>query len=236
MLIMMALTGCKDPTGIWLFQLETSGFECVDTITENYNDGSVPGGTTGTSEWTLEYTETVSPALMFGQIAQHSRTEGVLIFGGEVYPGTLADGTWTFSWTGEESSQSSETHQDGYRFGYDVVGTGTTTFSLDISGDDAVGEISGETDATQTWTESDEWDRNENGVFSSQIPSTTYLVDGDGFGVTNSDVESDCSAADCELSVQSLCSGATPFTATWSGFLEEDAYEGVAGANQEYGI
>ncbi|MCP4810269.1 MAG: hypothetical protein GY913_23910 [Proteobacteria bacterium] len=236
MMILMALTGCKDPTGIWLFELSTGDFACEDTISENYDDGSVPGGSTGTSDWTIEYDETVSPMLMFGQIAQHSSKEGVLVIGDEVYPGTLDGGIWTFAWTGEQSSTESETHTDGYGYTYDNVGTSTTTWTLDIAGDDATGQVAADINETHTWTEDDEWDPAENGQVRSNIPSTNYLVDDDGFPVESSAEESDCSSANCELSVQTICSGSTPISATWSGFLEEDAYEGVSTAGQDYGI
>ena len=236
MTILLALTGCSDPTGIWLFQLETGDFDCEETISENYNDGSVPGGTSGTSDWTNTYTETVSPALAFGQITQHSAKEGVLVIFGEVYPGTLDGGVWTFQWTHEQSSEDTDSHSDGYSYSESVVGTSTTTWSLDISGDDATGSVSGDEDTTVGWTESDEWDPTENGIFGSQIPSDMYLVDSDGFGVVSTDDESDCSSDDCELSVSTVCSGSTPISATWSGFLEEDAYEGVNTSGQDYGL
>jgi len=236
MTLLLALTGCTDPTGIWLYALSGSILECTETITENYSDGAVPGGTTGTSDWTITYDETVSPELFFGQIVKHSRTEGVLVVGDAVYPGTLAGGIWTFTWTNEESSTSSESHADGYTYTHDVVGTITTSWTMDIGGDNAEGNVEVVADTTDIFGETDEWEPNDVGIFGSQVPSDNYLQDSDGFGVTNNPDDADCSSSNCELTVQAVCSGTAPFTATWAGFLEEDAYEGVSTAGQDAGL
>ncbi|HJN75359.1 MAG TPA: hypothetical protein QGF58_15630 [Myxococcota bacterium] len=234
MLILMALTGCKDPTGIWLFQLESGDIECTDTVTENYTDGSATDTTT-TGDWTIVESESMSPSLVFGQIVKHSRNEGVLVIGDFVFPGTLEGGIWTFTWTGEETTSDSETHADGYTYTRDVLGTSTTTWTLTVSGDNAEGTGSTDTDETRSWTETDEWDTLEVGVDTSKVPSPNYLEDEDGFPVLNEPEESDCSSGRCELSAQSVCSGSAPFSAVWAGFLEEDAYNGVSRARQDPG-
>lgn len=229
------LAACSNPAGIWLVQMaydETAGVECEEDFSENFTDGYVPGDDTEPvdSEWTYEQSTTGSDTLGFAQIETTAAGQGVFIMGGDVLPGTLEKGVWTFSWTEDTGSEDSEEHEEGYRFTTFDATSSEIKVTLTFDGMDiATGEIKASMVDEEGWSESDEWGDEVAGYIggTGQIPSSSYLVyddGGDEYTQYNAMEDDDCDGDECSIRITTTCSGKNTFTATRTDFVDEDAY------------
>ncbi|MCB9778433.1 MAG: hypothetical protein H6742_07720 [Alphaproteobacteria bacterium] len=232
-LVLLLGAGCTNED-IWLIQVPfVPEPDCETNITHNFVGASIPQTTPG--EWTEEtYTEQ-SDALYFAQISFLNGNTAVMVIGGEVWPGvSTGKGEWEFSWEGEQDDRLSREHDAGYRYTQQDYSKVTEVISMAVDGKTAEGTWEVTAVADTTWTESDTWDL-EVGLASGSIPSASYLEDTDGFGQVNLQDDTDCQASPCTLRVQETCSEDKDFTATYTGYSSEEAYDQLEGASQPHG-
>lgn len=231
-------SGCLGgPSGVWMIQYtptETDEDPCATTGTENFENGAFPEEEVGTVEgdWVYTETQTYSDVLLFVQIETSASGEAVLLMGTSAYPGTSDGGVWTFAWDATESETSSAAHADGYLYSESASATLSTSFRIEPKGDTASGSVTSSGSQEVVYTESDEWDPDQNDVYDGQIPSDAYLENEDGPPPRNAPDEDDCTGDTCQIAVATECSGSQSFTATRTDYADEDAYDYLMGAGQ----
>lgn len=227
-------TGCGNSEEIWAFFVDApTDPEDTMTVTHNFN-GAIPidNGTTTTGDWTDTYTEESDPTLMFGQIVRTSgEDDAFLIMGGMAIPGIRSGGAWIFEWNDFEQSTDREQHVAGYYTQTVRDDSTTTTLTMNTSGGTAVGTIETVGTGSVTYTESDTWDANTVGRFSSDIPAGTYLeMSSDGSYVDNDYTLTDCTGGECMLQVTSVTDTSSNFRAERTKFSDEDVMNTVGSA------
>jgi hypothetical protein len=230
--------GCVQVDGIWYL---TFGFadepECEATISENYAFGQPPDAPEPPdSPWTIEVMEDASPGTGFAQIVPLEDGTSLLIFAGATYVGTGDGAAWTFEWERFEVNDSSQVHESGYRFTEMSLGSVMYTIDIEIDGSSAEGSLQIRSAEENRWTESDDWDPDEVGIFNTQVPSGSYLWDGDGMSIWNYPQDSDCKSDTCELSITSECSSSAPLHGILTKYADEDVFESVDGAGWAPGL
>ncbi len=244
------LAGCGGSGigGIWTLQLPyEADTACVDTLSHNFLDAAEPeAGEIEDDGWTEESTDSVSDLLMFVQIEETDKKDNaVLVMGGEAWPGfQTGKGRWTFSWTGEEQSTDSISHESGYTFTSDLLALSEEQLVLTIDSGIGGGTWELASSAEQSWTEPDSW-AEELGLDPGQIPSAMYLVsteeEGEAFGgggaqpVVNTREGQDCDSSPCRLTVATVCDSSIPLTMTRTTYEDEEAYAHLIGSGQGYG-
>jgi hypothetical protein len=236
-LSLLASACAGDPSGIWMLQYTPSDGDdttCTTVGTENFTDGAFPEDEVGTTDGDWVYTEshTSSDVLFFVQIDVNAAGEGLLLLGDQAYPGTSDQGTWTFSWTAEDTDSSRAEHVDGYHLTEDSAASSSTTFTFTPSGATADGTMKSDTETVSSYGETDEWDPRDNDVYSGSIPSDAYLEDADGYSIDNEYDADDCDGDTCSISVTETCSGTLPVVGTKTNYQDEDAYQHLMSAGQ----
>jgi hypothetical protein len=69
----------------------------------------------------------------------------------------------------------------------------------------------------------------------SQVPSSSYVFDASGMGISNSPTETECVSDPCSLSVSTSFSASGDFTAAWTRYSDAGAFDGVDSAGQPFG-
>jgi len=227
------LSGCVQVDGIWYFVFDIEPLaECSESVTHNYIDAEVPGVDPVDSPWTMTDSQDSSPSAAFGQIVNLEGGRAVLIIDQQTYPGDRVGGDWVFSWEEFDEVDSSETHESGYTYTGSTSSSSTTTMTMSIKGSEATGPISYGSEQAQSWTETDQWEAPEVGLFDSQIPAGNHLEDPTGGFVDNRYDVVDCSGQDCELAVITTCATSGTFTATETKYSDEDVFDAVDSAGQ----
>lgn len=230
-----APTGANGIDGIWLLQLAYAEDDGCDTaINHNFQDSYELGDGPWTETWLRDH----SDALLLAQVAQLDSENAVLVIGTQVWPGTGADGKWTFTWTATDSVQYGNEHDEGYVYGETIERTDVNTLTLTVDGDAASGKWEASLDETISYSESDLWDV-QVGLGVGEIPSDQYLGfsvgDNDDIPRTNTIDDSECSDSRCTLDVQTTCSGESSVKATRTGYLDQGAYDQLEDVARPYG-
>lgn len=216
--------------------VELSEDACTTTGTENFDNGEFPEDDVTTDE-TWEYTETHVSAdlLYFVQIETTLSGEAVLMVGSEAYPGVKKDKSWAFTWESATSDAATATHQSGYTYAESVGRTSETTFTITPDGDVAVGTVKGTSAASESYTETDEWNPDTTDIMGGQIPASAYLVatTEEGDPPVNRSGQADCSGANCEITVSTTCASEQDFDAVLTDYKEEDAYDYLMRSGQD---
>lgn len=228
----------SNPSGIWMIQYTPSAeSECSFECDANFDDHdcleSDDGG--GDSDWEITETHDSSDGIYFVQIETTTANAGVLFIGTETYPGTNAGGTWTFMWERYDNSEVESEHEDGYVYSEALEDSANVTFTLEAKSAAGTGSVSADTLSVLTYVESDEWDEDDNDIFSGVIPASSYLEDDDGDVAVNMPDEQECGDDECEIKLTTACDASNDFTATLTDFADEDAFEYVMGSGQGSG-
>ena len=232
------LGGCANVDGIWYFVIDIAGDAAGETtITENYTDGDVPtGATTDPADpWTYNHSSDASPSTGFAQFTHVSDNRALLVFDGHSYVGSLSEGAWVFRWDAFEEETDDRSHEAGYVDNETSRVDSAVVITMDVTGNTAEGTMRATSTQGTTWRESDTWDPDTTGVYATDVPSSSYLLDADGYGVENDPERADCQGSDCNLEVKTTCSSTHAFTGSATSFEDEDAYAGVAGVGQPEG-
>lgn len=210
------------------------------TVEHNFKDaderGTGGGDDTGFGGTTIETTTTIdgSPRVILGQIVPGTGTTSWLTFDGAIIPGTNVGGIWTFEWDRFGETTTTDEGRRGY-VGTRRMETRTTT-KLVLEPDPATGGLKGSaeemSESVAAYTESDRWDGQAVGRFSSIIPSTTYL---EGDGDVNTADEAECSGEDCELKITTTLTATQDVTAEATALSPEDVLGATQGAEQPSG-
>lgn len=214
------LSACT-PSGVYMITVPYSegSIECDSSLEENFSDAYSPDPEEGgDGPWTYHSTYTGADAILFFHIAPTSGGGAVLTWGDDAFPGVAEGDGWTFSWTQHTDGSESASHQDDYDYTESWVNDSTVTIHVaqplfaELSG-----TVSGTSSSSRSWTESDEWDTEDIGVYDGQIPSADYLVykdSGDLYPQVNGPEDDDCKSGTCELSIETSCTQAgTAFSA-----------------------
>lgn len=232
-LLPLLLLGCAtSPWGTWAFTLAYTapeGDECETAITHNFTGAHPPAAaTTEDPAWTTSEDAAVSPQLFFGRV-EASGDGAMLIVGAEALPGTLTEAGWTFTWTGEESSDSEASHATGYDYAAHAESTATVRIKGTFSDGTFVGDYYPESTSLQDWSESDTWS-DEAAAYvgdNGEAPVGTWLVLTDGAGAevpaNNGRAVYDCETASCTLAVETACASRYALTGELTEFAAEDA-------------
>lgn len=237
LLALLPAVGCSalgNSEDTWLFRAPAAPTECSGGLSaHNFLDADVPEEDVVESDWTIEESVEESDELFFAQIYKGTAGERVLVLDGGVYVGTETDGQWAFTWDRFEEGATESEHQAGYQFSAVGGSHETTTLVFTTKKGVLTGTWSTQTVDDIRYTESDEWEAAEVGVFDSSIPSDAYLVDADGMPIRNEFDSTDCEDAVCFLEVTATCETSTPVTATQVHY--EDDFESL-GAGQQPGV
>lgn len=239
---LLSLAACAPVSGVWMvtFPYDDGAITCETSIAENYVDGYVPEGDTGTTTGDWQYSEEYvgSDALSFFQIETTAGGDAVLLVGSAAYPGEKVDGNWLFEWTTDESSTATATHETGYAYSETYTATSKSRFTIDrqgLFGGTAEGKLLYQDLTTVGWRESDTWE--EELMFEigdeGQTPVDLYLVyedGGDEYAQVNDWETEDCTAADCELTVTEDCRGEGSFTAVRTHYGHEETWSYLQGS------
>ncbi len=238
----LLLSGCSAFSGLWLFEFETpsdDNEECTDSVGHNFTGATVVDDD-GTGSYTSERTTVYSNSLVFGRLQGNGGGQATLVLADEVYPGTdMGDGRWVFQWIGTAVITQLDSHELGYDYSEDRDAETTETLTLTFAGDTVTGDVESQAVSFRDYSESDQW--NEDVALDvgdrGQIPSNVYLeVDNKGMmnpAFNEWDV-SECSDANCTLTVDSDCTTSWSVTGYRTNFGEDD-YDAVQGAGQEPG-
>ncbi|MEL6344812.1 MAG: hypothetical protein AAFV53_16965 [Myxococcota bacterium] len=230
---LFAIIGCNNGeetedrlSGVWLFQVtQNDQLTCTESQAHNYTN-ALEQNNDEISPWTITQTAEVSDDLFFAQIEDLGENSAVLILGDQAWPGTKREGIVTFTWTDAETTTETERHEDdGYVFIEEQQRTATTTITFNRNGAQATGEATLRSTDLIDWTESETWDPKLTGFSVSQIPSSDYIFDKSGFGLTNRADDSDCNGDSCQLNQSTNCEGTGPFTARRAQFDEDGDYD-----------
>ena len=216
---------------------------CDTTITENFDNASVPEGEVmEEGPWVVTYDSAGSDKVGFFQIIDTSCSTADLIFNGEVFGGTRTGDNYSF---GHDFFQNSSTSQRNSETGFQYTATvdSMVTETFDFTFDPATNSFSGTHDITSSadmdFNETDEWDPNETGLFSSMMYSETLTyLEGDGeFGEGNINLpeDPDCSGTNCNLNVSSSCTSMFPMTAHRTE-ASGDQFDYLSGVGQSSGF
>ncbi|GEM_PF-4676122 len=244
-------TGCAmfggSIEGIWLFSLaaNTETTECDENVDHNHEDAEAREETDD-SDWEYVDEQDLSDALVVGQIVLSDKKSGVLFLGGAAYPGAKQDGGgWKFSWEGVTDSKYEETFDGAdYEYSYEAAVSSTQSIVMNVDGKIAGGSVSSDYSSSEEWKEVDEWDDVDCPSCGFQVPFGTWLdVEEDGGPGGKSvtvpaynSVDEECDGGECELTVETTCPSVTQqHTATWLGYSDEGAYDGIDQGGQAYG-
>lgn len=230
-------TGCSmgGPSGIWMIQytpVVTDEDPCETTGTENFSNVDFPEDiTTEKGDWTETVTREVSDMLLFVQIETTASGEAVLLLGNAAYPGTNDGGTWTFKWDAATANSDVLEHVDGYQYTEASESTDSTVFTIEPKGDTATGLIKSNSDQTQSWSESDEWDADATGVSDGSIPAD-MLENSEGQPGRNTSDRAECDAPNCQIAMATTCQASQDFSAIKTDYDDEDAYDYLMSSGQ----
>lgn len=219
--------------GVWLFEVPAiDQADCLPAVSENFTDAEVPEILLD-GEWVIVDDLTLSNSAYFVEVLAGKAGEVFMVVGDSVYPGTQDKKSLSVSWDASTDDTHSETHDSGYSYARSELTTWTTTISL-IKSDNGVasGQLEIASASNVAYTETDKWKENQSGIFYSQLPSSSYLTGTDPVNLADT-VE--CAADNCELDIDTACSGDTQFTATFAGKYENGMFTGVADAGQSAG-
>ena len=240
-LIALAMTssGCNSQT-VWLLKFEKSPSPACETgITHNFQDAFVPA--TGT-DWTDVSAVQRANDIAFAQLIEAGRGVGILVMGGQAFPGERSGNDWLFTWTDAVGTADGQEHSSGY--GYFEYTELTTEW--DIKFDTERGETTGEFEQTDvqryTWRESDTWADSAAATvgYTGQIPSSEMLLVNDpdlggDVPVVNQadqdDCETDVNSPWCEIVDVSLCKSSRDFSATRTRLKDEASYDALSGVS-----
>ncbi len=211
-------TGCIGGTnpleGVWVFFVDaeydlTSTSDC----SENYNDASCPGGSTGgESPWTYEYELEQDSDTFVAQIVGIGGGEAIMFVNDQILVGEKGDGgNWIFIYENFQNEDADARHEDGYNFNEKEDSKDVLRFRLDRSGGSFEGSMELTSETTMTWSETDVWSADDVGVYNSQIPANSYLTSDEFFG--NGPEDADCSGGVCELTISGKSQVVIPVTA-----------------------
>lgn len=214
------LAACT-PSGVYMITVPYSegAIECDSSLEENFSDAYSPDPEDGgDGPWTYESTYTGADQVLFFHIAPTSGGTAVLTWGNAAYPGAPDGDGWTFEWTQHTDGSETAHHEDDYDYSESYSNDSTVTIHIaQPLFAELNGTVAGTSASVHSWTESDEWDTEDIGVYEGEIPSSSYLVykdSGDLYPQVNSPEEDDCKSGTCELSISQSCTQlATPFTA-----------------------
>lgn len=229
LVLLPLLAACDGYQGQFLLTIpEMTSTASTQEVTEQNFVGAQPIEDDPTdpppSDWTTTDETTSSPTLSIIEIVKVEGGNLLLVTGGEIFPGTKDGGVYTFTWESFEDTDETDTHVSGYHVGrleHDAV---VTTLHFDPK--DGTGDIAFQQINEWTIFETDQWDYNEIG--SSDIYEVQYYLEmSDGGYVQNDADTTDCSAADCRLTVVTSASFSGTFTS------QEVAHDGFSGAGQD---
>jgi len=216
-LVALGTTACGSACclpGLWYIkignvQTSDSEFDCD----ENFDNASCPEADGDEGEYTFTSDATESEQLIIVEILEGPSGNKILVRDGMIYPGTQDGKVWTFSWTRQETGDSTVEHESGdYEETASVDGQITETFTLERGkGNIYMGSWSLQSSVESKWTQTDEWDEDEipDDPLEADPPLSNpfddYLevdedADTDVFFVENTPDE-DCSSSDCELTI-----------------------------------
>lgn len=208
----LALAACAGSTfdGLWLFQFAGDvDIEGSSTCEENFSNARCPRDETVTDddEWTVELDANLSDGLRFAEIVEGTGNTGWLLWDGLIIPIRREGATIVGSYTGSTDSTRTETHESGYRFNITQVAETEVEVTLELDEDGTyAGTITRTSTSSTSWEESDEWDPDEVGRFSSAMEAftdgleSTEEEEDTGFGddFTGNDPETDdCASNFC---------------------------------------
>lgn len=233
-LLPLLLSGCATtPWGTWAFTLEVTapeGDECETSVSHNYTGAHPPTPAAADEEvWQTTEDSEQSPQLFFGRLESYGQGS-MLIIGTEALPGTHnEDGSWTFAWKGETSSDSTASHASGYDYAAHAESTAALRIKGSFNTETFTGSYQPETSSLLKWDESDTWS-DETAAYvgdNGESPVGTYLVltGGDGTEVpaNNGRAVYDCETSDCALAVESTCEYHWSISGQLSEFTADDA-------------
>jgi len=241
MLATMAM-GCKGPgswEGIWMVQVPfAEQDECEPTVNENYKDASVPEDEEEEEGDFTEDTKTkVSDAIYFVQVLEQGGE--VFVFVDDTpYYGTAEGKTLTASWTDSSDSDYVGEHVEGYRYEYEQKSEVTTTYTF-TRGEKGVvtGTLETVDKSERTWTESDDWDRQDVGFQDGQMNATvnSWLEADEPGGTQNTAQEDECDGDECELVVKTNCKDSVDVQVFYAGDHDEGMYNSLEDAERGFG-
>lgn len=245
-LLSLLLAGCATtPWGTWAFTLAVTapvGDECTTEVSHNYTGAHPAADTTVEDEaWESTSASSQSPQLFFGRLEAYGQGS-MLIIGTEALPGTRnEDGSWTFAWEGETSTDATTAHASGYDYAAHEESTAATRIKGTFNNETFVGTYLPDTTSIQQWGESDTWSDEaaayvgENG--ETPVGTWLFLTGGDGVEVpaNNGRAAYDCETADCALTIETACAYQYELTGQLSEFTSDDA-GWTEGAGQPAGL
>jgi hypothetical protein len=239
----LLLGGCAEMSGLWLFEFATptaDNEECTETVDHNFSGATVKSDD-GTGAHTITRTNEYSSSLAFVRFQDNGDGTGTLVVGNAVYPGVENEnGSWSFEWMGYEYSSETEAFEEDYLFQQDVDSELTETFVVTFEGATASATITEHALDDRAYTETDQWSKMVMKTVGDmgRIPAGTYLEVDDKGRMVNASNEwdiSDCSDADCSLTISSDCTGSWTATGTLTTFGTEE-YDAVQNAGQQPGV
>lgn len=204
--MLFLLTGCSllgssnSIEGIWVFYVSPDASVDGDSgCEENYEDGECPsGGGGGTdSPWTFSNDVEADEDTFVAQVVGGTGRKTALMFwGGAVLDGVKNDaGSWVFTYENFRNQDSSQEHDDGYELTYKEESSTSQSLVLTASaGGNFDGELQANQDVSYRWTETDEWDPDEVGLYGTEIDSTWAYI-----GAENEPDDDDCDGNTCEF-------------------------------------
>ncbi len=231
-LLLALAAGCGgDVQGAWTIELPFVADEaCADVvdhdfieavpITDDPAGGADTGADTGVPLDTTEDQSTTT-RLLYARIEQTAGSSAVLILGDEAWLGQQqGDGSWLFSWAGEDVDDRSDSHETGYALTESWRLTTDESITLSVSGDGGTGTWASATAEAHTWTEPDSW-AEAVGLDPGQIPAASYLRYADdaqlfdpGDPVVNTRQGQECDDSPCRLSVEHACEASRDLSLT----------------------
>lgn len=216
---------------------------CTEVVSENFTNASVPDdAVVGENPWVITESSEGSEKLGFLQIIDTSCSTADLIFNHRVYPGTRDKKNYSFLHEYFQNSSESRRHEEtAYQFTStaDVMISESFAFTYDPASSKFNVTHTIVDDSALDYNESDEWDDQETGVFTSLMyqQSITWLRgDGEfGEGSVNLPGDADCSGSNCNLNITSACTASAPMTAHHT-YAPADEFDYLSGVNQPSGF
>lgn len=223
----LSLGACNPPSVYGLYVLEMATPEVSQTFDcqENFDEARCPEGEEpDDSDWTYTNSSTVSPAAEFVELMSGEADTAFLVFRARVYPGTVVDDAFTFTWTNQVASTYTSDFNGDYEYNTSEDATLTTKITLAPGEVDGVmtGKVSQVLNSVTTEEETDAPDDDESLVYVGQINdmASRYLEntadEEDPDGRVNTSEEEECGSSNCSITITENGETSSKATATFS--------------------
>ncbi len=248
-MLLSFLACAQSPSGVWMFQLAVEPIDddaCAQSVSHNFEDAETPAEAEDENDWQESEDATWSEQIFFGLIEQ-TESGAVLFVGDEAWPGSGADGSWTFGWSTESWDERRVVHASGYQFEHTLEQSRLTELQGTFDGPTMTGEWHDQSEDYASYLESDVWSEEAADVIgdNGELPAGDHLVTEEWVktkeggkatevAAQNTREGEECGGSTCTLSITDSCAWQLQLTGERTS-LEPASFDSVSEAGQASG-